>query len=53
MAIGSVRYSYKKSGRQQKYFANERYFSKWSHNMAYCLGFITADGTQLGYKGKR
>jgi len=27
-----------------KYRANHDYFSQWSHNMAYCLGFITGDG---------
>lgn len=31
-------------GRQQQYFANETAFSKWSCQMAYCLGFIAADG---------
>lgn len=34
----------RKSGRQQKYFANETFFDKWSHEMAYCVGFIAADG---------
>ena len=29
---------------QQKYFPNETFFSSWSHEMAYCLGFISADG---------
>lgn len=29
---------------QQKYYANDYFFSTWSSNMAYCLGFITADG---------
>lgn len=28
----------------QKYYANDTFFSTWSHEMAYCLGFITADG---------
>jgi hypothetical protein len=27
-----------------KYHANHDFFSSWSHEMAYCLGFITADG---------
>jgi len=26
------------------YYANNDFFSCWSHDMAYCLGFITADG---------
>lgn len=30
--------------RHQKYFPNENFFSTWSHEMAYCLGFISADG---------
>lgn len=30
--------------RKQKYIANDNAFSKWSHKMAYCLGFIAADG---------
>jgi hypothetical protein len=34
----------KSSGRQQKYFANDEFFDNWSHNMAYCIGFIAADG---------
>lgn len=34
----------KKSGSQIKYHANHNFFSTWSENMAYCLGFITADG---------
>lgn len=29
---------------QQKYFAKDNFFSEWSREMAYCLGFITADG---------
>lgn len=29
---------------QQKYFPNENFFSTWSHEMAYCVGFISADG---------
>jgi hypothetical protein len=28
----------------RKYFFKEDYFDKWSRNMAYILGFITADG---------
>lgn len=31
-------------GRKQTYLANDKAFSKWSHKMAYCLGFIAADG---------
>lgn len=34
----------KKSGAQIKYIAIDKYFHKWSANMAYCLGFISADG---------
>jgi hypothetical protein len=34
----------KTSGRQIKYKANHNCFDKWSHDMAYCLGFISADG---------
>lgn len=34
----------KKPGSIKKYFANDNFFSEWSKNMAYCLGFITADG---------
>lgn len=34
----------KPAGRQRKYFANEQFFNKWSHDMAYCIGFIAADG---------
>jgi len=30
--------------RNQTYFAHDKAFSKWSHQMAYCLGFIAADG---------
>lgn len=30
--------------RKRKYTINEFYFSKWSHDMAYILGFIMADG---------
>lgn len=29
---------------QQKYFPKDDFFSTWSHEMAYCLGFISADG---------
>lgn len=29
---------------KQKYDAKEDAFSSWSHKMAYCLGFISADG---------
>lgn len=31
-------------GKKQIYFANDVAFSDWSHQMAYCLGFIAADG---------
>jgi intein/homing endonuclease len=34
----------KPTGSQVKYNANHNYFDKWSINMAYCLGFIAADG---------
>jgi len=34
----------KPRGTQLKYIANHSFFSKWSTDMAYCLGFITADG---------
>lgn len=29
---------------KQKYFPKDNFFSTWSHEMAYCLGFISADG---------
>lgn len=31
-------------GSKRKYLANDFFFSKWSVDMAYCLGFIAADG---------
>lgn len=31
-------------GFNKKYYANDNFFSTWSHDMAYCLGFIAADG---------
>lgn len=34
----------KKTGRKVEYIANHNFFSTWSHEMAYCLGFIAADG---------
>ena len=34
----------KNSGAQVKYIAVNDYFNTWSDNMAYCLGFIAADG---------
>lgn len=34
----------KSTGGQIKYVANHNFFSTWSHEMAYCLGFIAADG---------
>ena len=34
----------KPSGSQIKYIAINEYFDTWSNNMAYCLGFIAADG---------
>lgn len=30
--------------RKRRYKINEEYFNTWSHNMAYLLGFIVADG---------
>lgn len=32
-------------GRPRKYIVNEDYFETWSHEMAYILGFISADGS--------
>lgn len=29
---------------QSPFFINDDFFSKWSHSMAYCLGYISADG---------
>lgn len=34
----------KKRGIYQKYYAKNNFFSQWSSDMAYCLGFIAADG---------
>lgn len=34
----------KSSGAQKKYYAIDNFFKKWSSDMAYCLGFISADG---------
>lgn len=34
----------KKRGGYIKYFYNEDYFDIWSHDMAYIIGFISADG---------
>ena len=31
-------------GFNKKYYAVDNFFSKWSSDMAYCLGFIAADG---------
>lgn len=34
----------KKKGAYVKYIAIDKYFHKWSNDMAYCLGFIASDG---------
>jgi len=34
----------KSSGSQIKYVANDKFFTKWSFDLAYCLGFIASDG---------
>lgn len=34
----------KKRPEERKYIANDNFFSSWSEDMAYCLGFISADG---------
>ena len=34
----------KSSGAQIKYVANDKFFTKWSIDLAYCLGFIASDG---------
>ena len=34
----------KSSGAQIKYIANDKFFNKWSIDLAYCLGFIASDG---------
>lgn len=36
-----------KLDKKPSYINNENYFKTWSHNMAYILGFITADGCLL------
>lgn len=37
-------YDFLGCGRSKKYHVNDHYFKKWSHNMAYILGFWWADG---------
>jgi intein-encoded DNA endonuclease-like protein len=34
----------KKTTDYKKFARNDNFFENWSHEMAYCLGFITADG---------
>lgn len=34
----------RKGCKKEKYYVNHDYFKRWSHNMAYILGFIVADG---------
>jgi hypothetical protein len=38
-------------GCYRKYYVNHDYFKKWSHNMAYILGFWFADGCIMFRKG--
>jgi len=44
-------YKYKKGDENRKYSVNKDFFKKWSHDMAYVLGFWFADGYM--YNGKR
>lgn len=46
ITCGAVKYRLKKLGlkRPPKYTYNELFFSTWSHDMAYLLGFVFSDG---------
>lgn len=46
ITCGAVKYRLKKLGlkRPAKYTYNEAFFSTWSHDMAYLLGFVCGDG---------
>jgi len=41
-------YQYTKGDENRKYNVNENFFKKWSHDMAYVLGFWFADGYLTG-----